>query len=89
MQRKLKVVKALSHPVPLITFFLMFPIIPGRWDGIYLDYIFESIPGIKFYAFTAVGGIGALLYPLIRYKKKNYLDRVVLKAKCNGPGIIR
>jgi magnesium-transporting ATPase (P-type) len=82
MQRILRVVKTLSHPVPLITFFLIFPIIPGRWDGIYLHYIFDGIRGIKFYAFTAVAGIGVLLYSLVRYKRKNYFDREVLKAKC-------
>jgi hypothetical protein len=82
MQRILKGVKILSHPVPFITYFLFLPIVPGQRYSFYFNYIVEGLQGLKFYAFAAVAGIGVLLYSLIRYKRKNYFDREVLKAKC-------
>src|SRR5436853_1319754 len=82
MQRMLKVFKALAHPVPLITFFLLLPIVPEQRYSFYFNYILEGLQDLKFYAFTGVAGIGILLFSLIRYKRKNYFDREVLKAKC-------
>jgi hypothetical protein len=81
-QRMLKVVKKLTHPVPFITFLLLFPINPGQRNGFYFNYILEGLKGLKFFSFAAVAGIVVLLYSLIRYKRKHYFDRDVLKTKC-------
>jgi len=78
----LKVVKALTHPIPFIISFLIFPIAPGGWKGFYLNYIFEGLQHLTFYSFTGVAGIVLLLYSLIRYNRKNYFNKEVLKARC-------
>jgi len=82
LQKVLQVVKALSHPVPFITFLLLFPINPGQSNGFYFNHIISGLKDLQFFAFTAVAGIAILLYSLIRYKRKHYFDREVLKGKC-------
>lgn len=81
-QKVLKVVKTITHPVPLIIFLLILPVNPGQRNGFYFNYLFEGLQDLRFYAFAAVAGIGVLLYSLIRYNRKNYFDKEVLKAKC-------
>ena len=81
VQKVLNVFKALTHPIPLIISFLIFPIVPGGWKGFYLNYIAEGLMNLRFYGFTAVAGIGVLLYSLIRYKRKNYFNKKLMDPK--------
>lgn len=80
--RIFKFIRSLTHPIPFITFLLLFPINPGQPNGFYFNHILTGLKDLKFYAFAAVAGIGVLLYSMVRYKRKHYFDREVLKAKC-------
>jgi hypothetical protein len=66
--KTLKGFRFFTHPILLISIFLILPIVPGRLDSFYFNFIWEGLQDLKLYSLTAVGGVILLLYSLLRYK---------------------
>ena len=66
--KTLKGLRFFTHPILLISIFLILPIVPGHSKGFYFNFIWEGLLNLKLYSLAAVGAIALLLYSLIKYR---------------------
>lgn len=75
----MKTIKIISHPVTLITCFLLVLISGQHLGGFYLLYILLGLPHGAIHSILATAGIAIILFSSYKYKREfNYLIEPIL-----------